>query len=429
MIPITKITGDADLALFKETFSRCEEAFEEIDARVKEIMENVKKHGDDAVLAYTEKFDAVRLREMKVTPQEIGEALATVDPAFLTVLERAKARIATFHEQQMEKSWFIRQGDGILLGQLITPLQRVGVYVPGGKAVYPSTVLMNVIPARVAGVEEVVMTTPPDKDGKIDAHILAAAHVAGVTEIYKVGGAQAIAALTYGTETIRPVDKIVGPGNVYVARAKKWAFGKVDVDMIAGPSEIGIVADETADPAHVAADLLSQAEHDQAAVAALVTDCRSLAEKVKAELERQLIKLDRQDIAKTALETHGHIFVTDTIDRALELVNEWAPEHLELMVENPFEKLVKVKNAGAIFLGPYTPVPVGDYIAGPNHTLPTNGTARFSSPLGTYDFIKRSSVIYYDEKALKNVKNDVILLAEREGLTAHARAIGKRFET
>lgn len=427
MINVTRVKGDFG-SLIQEKLNRQAGSLEAVDRTVKEIMEEVKKNGDQALLDYTEKFDHVRLTNLKVTKEEIEAALDNADPEFLSVLQTAKENITAYHEKQLEKSWYSTDGNGIVLGQQITPLKRVGTYVPGGKAAYPSSVLMNVIPAVVAGVSEIVMTAPPRPDGQIDANTLTAAAVAGVTEIYKVGGAQAIAALTYGTETIPPVDKIVGPGNIYVARAKKFAFGQVDIDMIAGPSEICVIADESANPSFVAADLLSQAEHDEMAASVLITDSKKLADKVQKELEKQLNQLERESIARTALQDYGHIFIVENLEDGYELANELAPEHLELMVPNAFEQLAKVRNAGAIFLGPFSPEPLGDYFAGPNHTLPTSGTAKFSSPLGTYDFIKRSSVIYYNEKELEKVKDQIITFAEEEGLTGHANSVRIRFE-
>lgn len=427
MIPITKVSGNFD-AVIKAKLARGNESFSQVDQVVQEIMEDVKQRGDAAVREYTAKFDGAHLEDMRVSDAEIKEALESLDPELKTIILEAKANIAAYHTEQKEKSWYINQGSGIILGQQLTPLRRVGVYVPGGKAAYPSTVLMDVIPAVVAGVEEIIMVTPPDKDGKVDQTTLAAAALAGCTQVYKVGGAQAIAALTYGTATIPQVDKIVGPGNIYVARAKKYAYGTVDIDMIAGPSEICIIADETAQPAFVAADLLSQAEHDELAASVLITTSESLAEAVQKEVQSQLEKLSRQDIAQKSLEAFGNIFLVETLEEAFEMANAMAPEHLELMVENPFEKLPLVKNAGAIFLGDYSPEPLGDYFAGPNHTLPTSGTARFSSPLGTYDFMKKSSVIFYNGHELSKVKDKIIKFATAEGLTAHANSVRLRFE-
>lgn len=427
MIRITRI-GNIDKKMIDAQLDREEASFEAVDKTVKEIIENVKRSGDEALIRYTEQFDGVSLHSLKVSEQEVREALTEVDARFLEILKQAKDNIKEFHQHQLEKSWFINKDSGILLGQKVTPLERVGVYVPGGKAVYPSTVLMDVIPAVVAGVKEIVMVSPPNKDGKVNPVVLAAASLAGVTEIYKVGGAQSIAALCFGTKSIRPVDKIVGPGNIYVARAKKYVFGKVDIDMIAGPSEICIVADGKQNPTFIAADLLSQAEHDEMAASVLVTDSEQLALDVQREIEKQLVSLERNEIAQQSIETFGNIFVVNTIDEAFTVANEIAPEHLELLLDNPLDYLPKVYNAGAIFLGAYSPEPLGDYFAGPNHTLPTSGTAKFSSPLGTYDFLKRSSVIYYRKSNLADVKDQIIQFANEEGLTAHANSIRVRFD-
>ncbi len=427
MMKITKVDASQTVNL-PDQLARDETSFTEIDRTVRKIIEDVKQKGDRALYEYTEKFDGCRLDSLAVTEEEIRKALDGTDPKFLDVIRQAKENIAEFHRHQMEKTWYINKGEGIILGQKVTPLERVGVYVPGGKAAYPSTVLMDVIPAIVAGVKEIVLVSPPDENGKVHPAVLAAACIAGATEIYKIGGAQAIAALAYGTETIRPVNKIVGPGNIYVARAKKFVFGRVDIDMIAGPSEICVIADEKQNPAFIASDLLSQAEHDEMAASILVTNSLELARNVQTEVEKQLAGLERNEIAKASIENYGHIFVTETLDDAFHVANEIAPEHLELLVENPFDQLSKVKNAGAIFLGAYAPEPLGDYFAGPNHTLPTNGTAKFSSPLGTYDFIKRSSVIYYNKNELEKVKDQIIRFAETERLTAHANSIMKRFE-
>lgn len=427
MIKITRVSGNFP-SFIKKKLPREADSFKEIDATVREIMETVKDQGDRAVFAYTETFDKVRLEQLRVSDAEISEALSQVDPEFLEILRTAQKNIFAYHEMQKERSWYSHQGTGIVLGQQITPLNRIGAYVPGGKAAYPSTVLMNIVPAVVAGVSEIVMVAPPGLDGKIEPNTLAAASVAGVTEIYKVGGAQAIAALAYGTETIQAVDKIVGPGNIYVARAKQYAFGHVDIDMIAGPSEICIIADKTADPVFIAADLLSQAEHDEMAASILITDSQELAEKVRLELENQIAKLEKATIAEASLRDYGHIFIVNHLEKAYELANEIAPEHLELLVPDPFAQLPKIKNAGAIFLGPFSPEPLGDYFAGPNHTLPTSGTAKFSSPLGTYDFIKRSSVIYYTKEELKKVKDQIITFATTERLTAHANSVRVRFK-
>ncbi|WP_373895013.1 histidinol dehydrogenase [Virgibacillus sp. CBA3643] len=399
-----------------------------LDQTVLEIINEVRKNGDEALSYYTEKFDDVKLDNLIVSEQEFDEARQLVRPEFLTSISQAYKNIAAFHQAQTEKSWFMNQGPGIVLGQKVTPLETVGVYIPGGKAAYPSSVLMNVIPAKLAGVKNIQIVTPPLADGKINPHVLVAAEEAGVDKIYKVGGAQAIAALAYGTETVEKVAKIVGPGNAFVARAKKWVFGDVAIDMIAGPSEICVVADETANTAFVAADLLSQAEHDESASAICVTTNVNFAKKVNAEIERQTATLERKAIIEQSLEQNGKIIIAVDVLDALEIANEIAPEHLELMIENPSEKLPYIKNAGAIFLGNYSPEPLGDYFAGPNHTLPTSGTARFASPLGVYDFVKRSSVISYSKEALLGSTDQIKTLANIEGLTAHANAIEVRKE-
>lgn len=399
---------------------------EELDQVVLDIIKQVKKYGDAALYDYTEKFDGVNLNNLIVSEAEFNEARNIVEPAFLDALRQAKANITAFHQGQIEQSWFMNQQDGIMVGQKVTPLERAGIYIPGGKAAYPSTVLMNVIPAALAGVEKIAITTPPQADGKVNPYVLAAAQETGVDIIYKVGGAQAIAALAYGTETVEKVVKIVGPGNAFVARAKKWVFGDVAIDMIAGPSEICVVADETAPPRFIAADLLSQAEHDEQASAKCITTSRRLAEEVKVEIDRQTVTLTRKDIIKKSLEQNGKIIIAENLDEAFSLVNKIAPEHLQLMIENPMEQINLVKNAGAIFIGNYSPEPLGDYFAGPNHTLPTNGTAAFASPLGVYDFVKRSSIIHYSRDALRKAGDQIITLANVEGLTAHANAIKVR---
>ena len=399
-----------------------------MDKIVADIIKQVRKDGDKALIDYTEKFDGIKLSSIKVTKEEIDEALNNVDKSFIQILERAKANITGFHEKQLENSWISGKGADIILGQKVSPIGRVGVYVPGGTAAYPSTVLMDVLPAKVAGVKSIVMVTPPLKNGKVNPHILAAAAVCGVDEIYKVGGAQAVAALAYGTETIKPVNKIVGPGNIFVARAKKSVFGKVAIDMIAGPSEVLIVADSTANPKYVAADLLAQAEHDKLACSILVTTDEELAKKVDAEVERQLGYLNRTEISRASIDRFGTAFITDSLEMAFTVSNEIAPEHMEIMTENPLDKLYMVENAGAIFLGQYSPEPLGDYYAGPNHTLPTSSTAKYSSALGVDAFIKRSSIIYYGEKSLGECKDDIMEFANREGLDAHANSIGVRYE-
>jgi histidinol dehydrogenase len=397
---------------------------------VRRIIDAVRLEGDASLRRFSQQFDRVTVDELRVTDEEIQAAYAEVDAAFVAALRQAAANIRSFHAKQKRTSWMDLQADGSLLGQIIRPLQRVGLYVPGGKAAYPSSVLMNAIPAQVAGVPQVVMVTPPATAGEagIDPHILVAAAEAGVREIYRVGGAQAVAALAYGTESIPPVDKIVGPGNIYVALAKRYVFGVVDIDSIAGPSEIAVIADDTADPVYVAADLLSQAEHDEMASAILITPSEQLALQVQAEVERQLALLPRKEIAAKSIEDNGAILLVEDIGEAIGIVNRLAPEHLELLVAEPFTYLPLIENAGAIFLGPYSTEPVGDYFAGPNHVLPTNGTARFSSPLSVDDFIKKSSVIHYSKEALFANGEQIMTLARHEGLEAHARAIQVRLE-
>ena len=393
-----------------------------VEGIVTEIIENVKENGDKALLSYCEKFDKAKLSSLQVTEEEINEAVNAVDPTFLEILEKAAANIRRFHQKQVRNSFIINDQPGVVIGQKIIPIDRAGLYVPGGTAAYPSTVLMDSIPAKIAGCREVVMVTPPNKDGKINPVILAAAKIAGIDRIFKVGGAQAVAALAYGTESIPKVDKIVGPGNAYVAEAKKQVFGKVSIDMIAGPSEILIVADGATDPRHAAADLLSQAEHDTMASAVLVTDSQKLAEAVQAELELQIPQLERSNIARASIDNNGKIIVADDLMQAIEIANEIAPEHLELCVDNPFDYLDSIRHAGSIFMGRNCPEALGDYFAGPNHTLPTSGTARFSSPLSVDDFIKKTQYTYYTRDALKQVAEDVAFFAKAEGLTAHAKS-------
>ncbi|RCX18490.1 histidinol dehydrogenase [Fontibacillus phaseoli] len=394
---------------------------------VRTIVSDVKKEGDAALLRYTEKFDGVCLEPagLRVTQEELQAAYSQVEPSFVEAISAAAANIRAFHLRQKRNSWMDLQPDGSLLGQIIRPLKRVGVYVPGGKAAYPSSVLMNVIPAQVAGVPEIVMVTPPATGGKagIDPYILVAAAEAGVHEIYRVGGAQAVAALAYGTDTIEPVDKICGPGNIYVALAKREVYGVVDIDSIAGPSEIAVLADDSADPAYVAADLLSQAEHDEMASAILVTPSEAFAKACQAEVERQLAELPRRDIARASIRDYGAVILVDSVEAGIGVINKLAPEHFELIVEEPMAYLGLIENAGAIFLGPYSSEPVGDYFAGPNHIIPTNGTARFSSPVDVDDFIKKSSLIYYSKEALLQNGATIVELARREGLEGHARAI------
>nr|WP_176483859.1 histidinol dehydrogenase [Bacillus sp. FJAT-45066] len=394
---------------------------------VKTILASVRESGDDAVHYYTEKFDGVNIVNYKVSEEEIEEAYNDVSEEIVSIIKEAAENIRDFHQNQKRSSWFTTKQDGTMLGQKITPLDAVGVYVPGGTAAYPSSVLMNVIPAQVAGVERIVMTSPPRKDGKLPAGVLVAAHILGVEEIYKVGGAQAIAALAYGTETIVPVDKIVGPGNVFVALAKREVYGLVDIDSIAGPSEIVVLADETALPNEVAADLLSQAEHDTMASSILVTTSLELAKAVVKEVENQLATLPRKDIAAASIEQFGVAYVTDSIEKAVEIVNELAPEHLEIMTKNPLELLSHIRHAGAIFLGRYSSEPVGDYFAGTNHVLPTNGTAKFSSGLSVDEFTKKTSVVSYSKQALKENSAKIAAFARLEGLEAHARAVEERW--
>lgn len=399
-----------------------------VESIVAGIIENVRQNGDKALLEYAAKFDGAAPDSLVVTDEEIEEAFASVDEALLETIRTAKANIEAYHKMQVRDDFRIQPGDGIVLGQKITPIEKVGVYVPGGTASYPSTVLMDVVPAEIAGVSEIVMTTPCGKNGKVAPAILAAAKIAGVTKIIKSGGAQAVAALAYGTESVPKVDKIVGPGNVFVATAKRMLFGMVDIDMIAGPSEILVVADGTCNPRFVAADLLSQAEHDKLASAVLVTDSADLAAAVQAEVERQLALLPREEIARCSIEANGKIILVGSMDEAVEIANRIAPEHLELCVDDPFALLEKVKNAGSVFLGKNSPEALGDYLAGPNHTLPTSGTARFSSALSVDDFVKKSQYLYYDREALSKVKDKIVLFAETEGLQAHGRSAAIRFE-
>ena len=395
---------------------------------VTDILYDVRKNGDQAVFAYCAKFDKAELTTLEVSKQEIEEALTLVEPDFLEILKEAAANIRAFHSRQVRNSFVMADKPGIVLGQKVTPIEKVGVYVPGGTAAYPSTVLMDTIPAKIAGCPQILMVTPPGRDGKINPAILAAASIAGVDRVFKVGGAQAIAALAYGTESIPKVDKIVGPGNAFVAEAKKQVFGMVSIDMIAGPSEILVIADGKSNPVHVAADLLSQAEHDKLASAVLVTDSEELAAAVADELERQLPKLPREEIARASIENNGKIIVADSLMAGIEIANEIAPEHLELMVDDPFAYLDAVKNAGSIFMGRSCPEALGDYFAGPNHTLPTSGTARFSSPLSVDDFVKKSQFSYYTADALGNVADKIAAFAEKEGLRAHGRSVTIRKE-
>ena len=400
----------------------------DVSGKVREIIAQVRQDGDAALYRYTERYDKVRLDSLTVTAEEMQAALDSADPEFLRVLERAAENINRFHKAQKRESFVLTPEPGVTMGQRVIPVDRAGLYVPGGTAAYPSTVLMDAIPARIAGVPEIVMTTPPGPDGKINPAILCAAHVAGIDRIFKLGGAQAIAALAYGTETVPRVDKIVGPGNVYVAEAKRQVYGQVSIDMIAGPSEILVVADGASDPRHVAADLLSQAEHDRMASAVLVTDSLALAESVRDEIERQLPLLEREQIARASVDNNGKIIVTDDLRKAIDVANEIAPEHLELCVERPFDWLGEVRHAGSVFMGRDCPEALGDYLAGPNHTLPTSGTARFSSPLSVDDFVKKMQFTYFTRDALKNAAGNVALFARTEGLTAHARSATIRTE-
>ena len=404
-----------------EIFARVEPIVNVTDI-VAEIIADVRKNGDKALFAYCEKFDKARLAALQVTKEEMEEAVAAIDPDFIRILETAAANIRKFHSRQVRNSFIINDEDGILMGQKIIPVDRAGLYVPGGTAAYPSTVLMDSIPAKIAGVRELVMVTPPNAEGKVNPYILAAAYVAGVDKIFKVGGAQAIAALAYGTESIPRVDKIVGPGNAFVAEAKRQVFGQVSIDMIAGPSEILIIADGKSNPRHLAADLLSQAEHDKLASAVLVTDSMDLAQAVQAELEIQIPQLERAEIARASIDNNGKIIVADNLKEVIEISNEIAPEHLELCLDNPFDYLDSIRHAGSVFMGRNCPEALGDYFAGPNHTLPTGGMARFSSPLGVDDFIKKTQYTYYTRDALARVAGDVAAFAAAEGLTAHARS-------
>ncbi len=411
-----------------EIFAR-ENISANVEGVVSEIIANVVKNGDKALYEYCAKFDGAELSSLEVTNEEIEEARKAVEPKFLEILEKAAENIRAFHEKQVRNSFIINNKNGIVTGQKVTPIEKVGLYVPGGTAAYPSTVLMDSIPAKIAGCSEIIMVTPPSKDGKVNPVILAAASIAGVDRIFKVGGAQAVAALAYGTETLPCVDKIVGPGNAYVAEAKKQVFGRVSIDMIAGPSEILVVADSTCEARFVAADLLSQAEHDKMASAVLVTDSYEFAKKVSAELERQIPELPRREIARASIDTNGKIIVAENnLMLAIDIANEIAPEHLELCVDNPFDYLDKVKHAGSIFMGKYCPEALGDYYAGPNHTLPTSGTARFSSPLSVDDFVKKSQFTYYTREALSEVADQVAYFANKEGLDAHAKSATVRFE-
>lgn len=427
---IQKLNYETKTNLLEDLLKRSPNQYPQYESRVLEILEHVKNEKDQAVFDYTKQFDGADITAdtITVTKEEIAQAYDLVDESLVEIIRKAKENIRIYHEKQKQYSWFDSKPDGTMLGQKVTALQRVGVYVPGGKAVYPSSVLMNVIPAKVAGVEEIVMVTPPGKDGKINPNTLVAANEAGVDVVYKVGGAQAIAALAYGTDSIPKVDKIVGPGNIYVALAKKAVYGHVSIDSIAGPSEILVIADETANPRYVAADLLSQAEHDELASAILVTTSETLAKEVSKQVEVFVEELSRTEIMKKSLENYGYILVADTMEEVIDIANEIASEHLEIMTANPYDVMMRVRNAGAIFIGEYSSEPLGDYFAGPNHVLPTNGTAKFFSPLGVDDFIKKSSIIAYSKEALEAIHSDIEQFAEAEKLTAHANSIKVRFE-
>ena len=424
------LTKESTRDILGNLLKRSPNNYGKFESAVAEILAKVKSEGDEALFAYTKQFDKVEINKdtIRVTEEEIKEAYDTIDPALLDVIRKALVNIRTYHEKQIQNSWFTSTTNGTMLGQKVTPLNRVGVYVPGGKAVYPSSVLMNIVPAKVAGVPHIVMTTPPGKDGKVCVSTLVAAREAGADEIYKVGGAQAVGALAYGTESIPKVDKIVGPGNIFVALAKKAVYGYVSIDSIAGPSEILVLADETANPRYVAADLLSQAEHDELACAILITTSREFADKVDQEVKGFVEVLSRKEIIQKSLDNFGYILIAEDMDEAIEAANEIAPEHMEIVTANPFEDMMKVKNAGAIFIGEYSSEPLGDYFAGPNHVLPTNGTAKFFSALSVDDFIKKSSIVYYSKAALRDIHKDIVQFATSEQLTAHANSIAVRFE-
>ena len=427
---IQKLDENTKKNLLNDLLKRSPNHYTEYEARVSVILDTVRQDGDAALFQFTKQFDGVELNEnnIRVTDAEIEEAYKLVDSSLIDIIRKAKTNIQVYHEKQKQYSWFDSKPDGTMLGQKVTALQRVGVYVPGGKAVYPSSVLMNILPAKVAGVDEIVMVTPPGKDGKVSPNTLVAAKEAGADVIYKVGGAQAIAALAYGTQSIPKVDKIVGPGNIYVALAKKAVYGHVSIDSIAGPSEILVIADETANPRYVAADLLSQAEHDELASAILVTTSETLAQAVSEQVEVFVEELSRTEIMRKSLDNYGYILVADTMEDVIDIANEIASEHLEIMTQNPYDVMMKVRNAGAIFIGEYSSEPLGDYFAGPNHVLPTNGTAKFFSPLGVDDFIKKSSIIAYSREALEKIHEDIEQFAQAEKLTAHANSIKVRFE-
>ena len=427
---IVKLTAESKKGLLEDLLQRSPNHYGQYESAVAEIIETVKKGGDEALFSYTEKFDHCKMdaAHIRVTREEIDEAYQKVDADFVEVMKKSAANIRAFHEKQLRNSWFDPKPDGTILGMKILPIAIAGVYVPGGKAAYPSSVLMNVLPAKVAGVERIIMTTPPGADGRVNPGTLVAAHIAGVDEIYKVGGAQAIAAMAFGTQSIPKVDKITGPGNIFVALAKKACFGYVSIDSIAGPSEILVIADETANPRYVAADLLSQAEHDELASAILITTSKTLADQVSVEVDRFVANLSRREIIEKSRNNYGYILLVDSLDEAADTANEIASEHLEILTKDPFAMMTKIRNAGAIFLGEYSSEPLGDYFAGPNHVLPTNGTARFFSPLNVDDFLKKTSIISYSRPALEKIHQDIECFAENEGLTAHANSIRVRFE-
>ena len=427
---IVTLTQETTENILENLLKRSPNSYGEFEGRVADIVANVRKNKDAAIFEYSKKFDGADINagNILVTEDEIKEAYEKVDKTLLKVMQKSLVNIRSYHEKQKQNSWISTESNGAILGQKVTPLQKVGVYVPGGKAVYPSSVLMNIVPAKVAGVDEIIMTTPPGKDGKVNPSTLVAAKEAGADKIYKVGGAQALAALAFGTESIPKVDKIVGPGNIYVALAKKAVFGYVNIDSIAGPSEILVLADETANARYVAADLLSQAEHDEMASAILVTTSKELADEVSKEVDKFVAELSRKEIIQKSLDQFGYILVAEDMETAIATANEIAPEHLEIITVNPFETMTKIRNAGAIFLGEYSSEPLGDYFAGPNHVLPTNGTAKFFSPLGVDAFVKKSSIISYSREALEPVYKDIVQFAECEQLTAHANSIRVRFE-
>ena len=424
------LTKETTKDILENLLKRSPNQYGSYETAVREILAKIQEEGDGALFAYTKKFDRAEITEqnVRVTEEEIREAYETVDPALVDVIRKSLVNIRSYHEKQKQNSWFTSSEDGTMLGQKVTPLEKVGVYVPGGKAVYPSSVLMNIVPAKVAGVDRIIMTTPPGPDGKVNPSTLVAANEAGADEIYKAGGAQAIGALAYGTQSIPKVDKIVGPGNIFVALAKKAVYGHVSIDSIAGPSEILVLADDSANPRFVAADLLSQAEHDELASAILITTSRELAEKLSCEVDEFVKRLSRKEIIQKSLDQFGYILLAETMDQAVEAANAIASEHMEIVTRNPFEVMMKVRNAGAIFIGEYSSEPLGDYFAGPNHVLPTNGTAKFFSPLSVDDFIKKSSIVYYSREALKKIHKDVEQFAASEQLTAHANSIAVRFE-